>query len=246
MNIKLSVIALGISLAYGATAAMAANTATVNQTGMQNVATIEQFANDDTSATITAFGSYNDASINQQGNDNVAATITAFGNMNDAVVVQTNVENSAATIFQAGDAGDATITQTGGHGGHPYYRGRGNGNHNGHGGHGGGDNQQATINQYWGWGNVAWITQTGDDVDALINQSGFRNKAGIVQDGSGRDDLTASITQHGMLNDGYIKQDGHSLVATVNQSGGPAGPFADYPRKCAQGMGTAGVDQTPV
>lgn len=212
MRIKLSMIALGISLAYGATAAMAANTASVSQTGMLNDAVVQQFANDNTSAAISVFGSNNNDTINQEFNRDTQATITVFGSRNAGTVTQNRVEDSSAIIFQAADAGEATITQTGGSG-HQYGWG--------YGGHSGGRDLNATINQTYGWGNVAWVTQKGSDADALINQSGFRNTAGIEQDGHGYGygNTQATITQTGMMNDGYVNQAGRNLVASISQSG---------------------------
>src|SRR5690554_2796350 len=89
MTFKLSAIALGIGVMFGASAALA-DTATIDQTG-----------------------SWNDSSIEQYDNNGATATITVDGYRNDAVVVQQDVNNANATITQTASAGDATIDQSG-------------------------------------------------------------------------------------------------------------------------------------
>lgn len=154
-------------------------------------------------ATIDQTGSWNDSSIEQYSNNGAFASITVDGYRNDAVVVQQDVNNANATIVQTANAGDATIDQSGSD--HWFWTVPGN-------------NQYATINQTWGWGNTAWATQRGNNTDATITQAGFDNLAGITQQGQGGW-LVAQINQTGHGNDGYIDQKGSGLNATINQSG---------------------------
>ncbi len=185
MNMKLSALALGITLAYGIAAAHAADVATIYQSGYVNDASIEQTRS------------------------NANASISTTGAFNDAVIYQEEVQNSAATIYQAADAGDATINQ-----GNTWVA-----TWHGNGYWADGYNQTATINQTGGWGNTAWTTQTGSNVEATINQNGVKNIAGIVQAGNGYSMDVAVINQSGSFNDGYINQAGRNLDATINQSG---------------------------
>lgn len=197
MNIKLSALALGITLAYGATAAMAADVATIHQSGSFNEGMIEQFDNNGAIAAIITHGFDNDASIKQE-----------------------QVTNANATIYQHANAGTASIDQGGSwSSGHyvsspwPWHGPRWV-----EGTWSDGSNQTAVINQTGGWGNDAWVTQTGQNVAAYINQSGFHNDAGIAQAGNGSMNV-ASIGQVGANNDGYIEQQGSNLVAAVLQTG---------------------------
>src|SRR5690606_20862102 len=140
---------------------------------------------------------------------NVLATATSLGDFNTSVIDQHNINNSSANIYQAASGSDATIDQSG--------------TWNSRGRHGGsmsdGNNQNASISQNWGWGNTAWVTQTGDNVNATITQGGYGNDGGIIQHGTGRAGLVAVLTQSGHSNDGYIQQKGSDLTAYVSQTG---------------------------
>lgn len=154
-------------------------------------------------ATISQTGSWNDSSIEQYDNNGATATITVNGYSNDAVVVQQDVNNANATITQTASAGDATIDQSGSQ--QWFWTVPGN-------------NQYANIQQTWGWGNTAWVTQRGNNTDVGISQGGFDNLAGIKQQGQGGW-VVAQINQTGHMNDGYIEQKGSGLNATINQNG---------------------------
>ncbi|SHI36639.1 hypothetical protein [Pollutimonas bauzanensis] len=196
MSIKLSALALGITLAYGATAAMAADNATVYQKGW-----------------------YNDASIEQYDNNGAVATISQDGFRNDAVVLQEQVDGGLATIIQTASAGSATIDQGGAWGTGHWVK---NGRHSQvwvDGSWTNGLNQTASINQASGSNNDAWATQTGSNVEASIYQAGVRNTAGIVQNGTGTQTDQANISQVGKYNDAYITQAGKNLVASISQVG---------------------------
>ncbi|PLC52618.1 hypothetical protein CR155_17670 [Pollutimonas nitritireducens] len=200
MSIKLSALAIGITLAYGATAAMAADEASIYQQGW-----------------------FNDASVEQYDNSGAVASISQSGFGNDGVILQQRVTNSLAAITQDGSAGTATINQggqlgvgqwvrTGGHhgGGWQYVPGQWSN----------GVNQTAHIEQKsGGYSNDAWITQTGSNVDAIIVQDGVLNTAGIVQHGTGGAHNEGTIDQRGKYNDAYITQNGSNLVANISQRG---------------------------
>ena len=106
MNIKLSALALGITLAYGATAAMAADTATVDQNGNFNSALVEQWDNSNASASVYANGTGNEAWVYQHDTKGVVtASISSSGWANDASVNQEFVNGAAATIVQTASGG---------------------------------------------------------------------------------------------------------------------------------------------
>ncbi len=199
MSIKLSALALGITLAYGATAAMAADEASIHQQGWFNDASVEQFNNNGAVATISQGGFGNDGVIKQEQIDRSLATITQNGSA------------GSATINQGGQMGEGQWVRVGGrhHGGWQYIPGQWSN----------GVNQTAHITQAGGYGNDAWITQTGTNVDAHIYQDGVLNTAGIVQHGTGGAHNEAKIAQRGKYNDAYITQTGNNLVASVNQRG---------------------------
>lgn len=202
MSIKLSALALGITLAYGATAAMAADEASIYQNGWFNNATVAQ--NDNTTA---------------------IASISQTGSFNTGTISQELVNNGDAAIYQAASAGTAAIEQGGswssGHWAEDRHHRRGHKGDNDRrwveGTWSDGYNQSATITQSYGWGNTGWIKQTGSNADASIYQGGYDNLANIIQAGNGVN--TAGISQTGLDNEGNITQTGSALVANIYQTG---------------------------
>ncbi len=201
MNVKLSALALGITLAYGMTAAMAAD-AYIEQTGSFNVGAIDQYDNDgsEVEASIVASGNGNVSSIDQSRSNRIWADINASGNGNVASVTQRNVDYAGATVYQAASGGTVSIDQ---------------GNY----GWGDGSSQWAHVYQNAGWGNDADITQRGDKVKTVITQEGQFNTAKAEQYGSGRDFNEAYITQDGTAQFASVKQSGRDLTANVTQTG---------------------------
>jgi len=240
MNVKLSALALGITLAYGVTAAMAAE-ATIDQSGGLSTATINQYLNDGTQieASITTSGWNNTHTIDQTRSDRIWANIDAPGSFNTASITQHDLDYGGATVYQRASNSSARVEQglaasapamaAAGRGGPG--RGNGNGHGNGHGngngnGNGGGNNardhgssQWAFIYQNQGWGHDATIVQAGHKVEATITQAGFNNTADVSQTGNGLAFNEADITQNGANLYAQVTQNGHDLIATVDQRG---------------------------
>lgn len=220
MSIKLTAVALGVTLAFGAASgAMAANNATIYQNGWGNDSSIEQYGNINATATVNTYGNMNDNVVVQQDTMATTATInTNWGNNNDNYISQRDVTGSSATVYQAASFSDVVIEQGGttstvGGGcnwfgcwpGHPVTVD--------------GTNQVAAVNQLSGWGHDAYIGQTGNNVTGTINQSGYKNEAVILQRGTGGDPDSAIITQSGGHNKASVDQYGKGLNATVLQQG---------------------------
>src|SRR5690606_30738473 len=113
MNVKLSALALGITLAYGATAAMAAD-ASIDQSGNFSYATIDQHNNTgtDIDASITPSGSANRHTIEQTRSDRVWAEIDSPGSFNTASIEQSRLDYAGAAIYQAASGSSASVDQT--------------------------------------------------------------------------------------------------------------------------------------
>ncbi len=205
MKVKLSALALGITLAYGMTAAMAAD-AYIEQNGSMNHAVIDQYNNDgsDVSASIVTSGWGNNHSIDQTRSDRVWARINAPGSFNTATINQSRIDYGGAEVYQAASGSNAQVNQSRG-AGYGYY------------GHG--SSQWAFIKQNDGWGHDARIVQTGKKVEADITQSGVGNVATVDQRGNGIAFNEADITQNGANQYASVRQDGHNLIANVNQRG---------------------------
>lgn len=220
MSIKLTAVALGVTLAFGAaSAAMAANNATIYQNGFGNDSSIEQYANTNATATVNTYGSFNDNVVVQQDTSSTTATInTNWGNNNDNYIHQKDVTGSSADVYQAASFSTVVIEQGG-------TTSNVGGGCNWHGCWPGspvtvdGNNLVAVVNQLSGWGHDAYIGQTGQNVTGTINQSGFNNQANIVQRGTGGDPDSAIITQSGASNKASVDQYGKALNASVLQQG---------------------------
>lgn len=234
MNLKLSALALGITLAYGITSAMAAE-ANIDQSGGMNNATISQYSNDGTQveASIITSGWNNTHTIDQTRSNRVWADIDAPGSFNTASIQQHDLDYGGASVYQAAGGSRATIEQglssnavaaaaTFGNGGKG--NGKGNGKGPGHGNGGSnarqwGSSQWAFIYQNGGWGHDAAIIQGGDKVEATITQAGFGNTAAVYQTGTGQGFNEADVTQIGTNLYASVNQTGYDLIATVNQFG---------------------------
>lgn len=205
MKVKLSALALGITLAYGMTAAMAAD-AYIEQNGSANYAVIDQYSNDgsNVSASIVTSGWGNDHSIDQTRSDRVWARINAPGSYNTATVSQNRIDYGGAEIYQAASGSNAQVNQSSGTG-YGYYK------------HG--SSQWSFIKQNDGWGHDARIVQRGQKVEADITQSGMGHLAAVDQRGNGIAFNEADITQKGTNQYASVRQDGHNLIATVSQRG---------------------------
>jgi hypothetical protein len=115
MNIKLSAIAVSVTLAFGAaSAALAANEATIYQNGIGNDSSIEQYDNVGAKASVTTYGNFNDNVVVQQNTQATTATInTNNGSNNDNTITQDHVVGSSATVYQAADHSKVVIEQGG-------------------------------------------------------------------------------------------------------------------------------------
>lgn len=216
MNVKLSALALGITLAYGMLSAAMAAEATIEQTGGASSAVINQYNNDGSAveATITTSGWDNTHSIDQTRSNRIWAEINSPGSGNTASIEQSRLDYAGAHIYQAAHGSDASIRQGSNSGMSPtFYPGYGWGGGNR-------DNSQwAHIYQNGGWGHDASIVQRGDRVKATIEQSGFYNTALVDQRGTGAAFNETEITQSGTGQYTSVTQNGHDLMARVNQSG---------------------------
>jgi copper(I)-binding protein len=223
MSIKLSAVALGITLAFGATAAMSVNNAAITQNGNWNDSTIQQVGNTDAYASITSRGDGNDNVVVQQNTTATRAVIeTNWGNSNDNTVLQNNVVNSTASVYQVADSSTTVINQGGTSvttPGHWVYKGRDKTYVPGTTTVTDGRDQHAHIAQNSGSNHDAYIGQTGTYVRATVYQSGYGNDAVITQAGSGSVWSDAVITQSGYGNDATINQAGGGLNANIYQAG---------------------------
>lgn len=201
MTFKLSALALGIGIAFGAGTAMA-DTATIDQTGSWNDSTIEQYDNNGAIASITVDGYGNDAVVVQQDVNNANATITQTANAGDASIDQSGTDYWFWTV--PGNNQYASISQTWGWGNTAWTTQRGS-------------NTDATITQ-GGFDNLAGIEQKGEGgwVVAQINQVGHSNDGYVEQRGSG---LNATINQTGYRNEAVILQRNSGHTATLTQVG---------------------------
>lgn len=208
MNVKLSALALGITLAWGGMSVALADTATIEQSGGFSYATIDQSNNDGSyvDASITTSGWNNFHEIEQTRSERVWAEIDAPGSFNTASIEQDRLNYGGAQIYQAAHGSSASIDQ---------------GSSGGWGWGWGGDaqNQWATINQNGGWGHDASIVQRGDRLTANVTQTGFSNTADIDQRGNGVAANRVDVVQSGSNQYANVAQDGHDLRATVTQSG---------------------------
>lgn len=246
MSIKLSAVALGITLAFGATAAMSVNNAAITQNGDRNDSTIQQVSNQDAYASITSRGDSNTNYVLQQNtaSGTTAVIETNWGNGNDNTILQNNVVSSSASVYQAADnsttvieQGGTSVTTPGEWTGPWWNRKKGpdttvvtaGNNQHAHIAQDSGSNHDAYIGQTGsfvratvyqrGYGNDAVITQAGSGSvwsDAVIRQSGYGNDATISQTGGGHD---ANIYQAGFRNSAVVTQVGMYQNATVSQTG---------------------------
>src|SRR5690554_3042011 len=144
MNVKLSALAVGLTLAYGMSSAALADTASIEQIGNFNTAVIEQDDNNgDVSASIYTTGWGNDHSIYQEDSSRVWADINASGSSNTASITQEDLNYGGATVVQDAFGSNASVDQ-----GDGYRRGR-RGND--------AESQWAFIYQNSGWGHDASI-----------------------------------------------------------------------------------------
>lgn len=210
MNMKLSALALGLTLAYGVTAAMAAD-ATIDQSGGFNTAVIDQYSNDgsEVEASITTSGWRNNHQIDQTRSNYIWAEIDAPGSFNTASINQASLDNAGAHIYQGASGSTAAIDQG------AYENNRRGRHHYSRDGH----SQWAYIFQESGWGHDANIKQTGGMVETSITQYGFNNSADVTQRGTGEAYTDAFIVQSGRNNTATVTQTGYNLDAEVRQSG---------------------------
>src|SRR5690606_4689857 len=113
MNVKLSALALGITLAYGMTAAMAAD-AYIEQTGGMSHAAIDQYNNTDSStveASIVTSGWNNNHAIDQTRSRRIWAEINAPGSFDTASIEQSGLDYGGAHIYQGAHGSNASVTQ---------------------------------------------------------------------------------------------------------------------------------------
>ncbi len=208
MNVKLSALALGLTLAYGMTAAMA-DEAVIDQSGGLNDAVIEQYNNDGSQvrASISTSGWNNDHSIEQTRSSRAWADINSPGSFNTATVLQSNLDYGGTEIYQGASGSTASVDQGADSGWG--YGGRSRD----------GSSQWAFIYQNWGYGHDASVVQRGDKVEATIVQTGIGNSADVSQRGTGRSFNIADVTQSGIGQTAAVTQNGHGLTATVTQSG---------------------------
>ena len=90
------------------------NSAQIDQTGPDHVASISQLTSDGGSATIGQTGSKQSATIFEQDSNYASASVVQSGDSNVAKVSQTNVTQiSSADITQNGTTNNATIAQSG-------------------------------------------------------------------------------------------------------------------------------------
>lgn len=202
MTYKLSALALGIGVMFGAGSALA-DTAVMSQTGSWNDSTIEQYDNNGAYASITVNGFNNDAVVVQQDVNNANAVITQTANSGDASIDQSGSSSWYHTV--RGNNHSATLNQLWGWDNTGVIRQRG-------------DNVTAFMNQ-GGSDNDATILQKGGGyglVMATVNQAGSHNDAVVNQDGR---HLTATINQWGKKNDATILQTKSGHIATLTQVG---------------------------
>ncbi|MPR35279.1 beta strand repeat-containing protein [Salmonirosea aquatica] len=191
------------------------NTATVNQTGRQNIALIGQqgdgTAGLKSEATITQAGQNNLATILQVNvgltdvfslpNKAVATQsstvsesqiiITQQGRRNDADVQQLDGRNQSITLTQTLDENKATLKQLTG------------------------NTNVIILNQGTDPGRVghtATITQSGEVNTALLDQSGYENSLTLTQTGNRN-------TLQGLGGNPTAQQGGHNNMATLSQTG---------------------------
>jgi hypothetical protein len=226
MKRNLSAIAVGIALAYAAPA-FATDTSNVNQTGSNNHATVQQSGNAaaaSNTSNITQNGNGHTANVYQTGNNGVQVTISqTSGNNDTATVYQTSVTTGSVTINQLSDGNQSTINQ------HNGSNLTAEVNTSGYGGASGsyntanmdqtGDHQFGRIEQSYGSGNLASITQAGSYDNGYITQYGLNNQAYINQNGGGVATNTAVIYQNGQSNYGATTQSGNGRNSTTNQTG---------------------------
>lgn len=243
-------VALAVCLACCAAPAFATDTATIQQSGTNGSATINQVGNTGNADSVItqSGGDGNVASIDQSGivQSDLAAIATArieqagSGNsalirqngsdMQDAFISQTGERNRAtltahagrapADIVQAGNDNGADLTFDTSRSGLGVAQ-TGNGNYARLSEHDGAFfTVLATMN---GNGNSAYIDVTGVGCIAQTLQSGDYNELHVTQDNNGflaGTDNTATITQSTSFNFASITQVGSSLTATIVQDTG--------------------------
>lgn len=160
------------------------------QSGVTNLAAIEQSGNDNGGATIAQDGTDNNGGIIQAGNGNgtgaVATSITQNGLTNAAGIDQSGGNNGnvlGTTILQNGDSNAATITESG-------------------------TNADAQIIQSTS-SNIASVDQSNTLVTqqvAITQEGANANEAYVVQGPLSADNVIATVTQTGATNYADIKQ----------------------------------------
>ena len=168
------------------------NTATVDQSGSNNVADINQvlpFVGSGNTASVVQSGTFNTATVTQDAGN--SASVDQSGNNNTATVQQFDVpgffgsaNDNNASVTQSGDWNQATITQD--------------------------DNNSATVVDQSGMGtmadpNVIIIDQIENNDIAMASQAGFEgNFIQITQDGFGTS--IANESQNGSFNTTIVNQ----------------------------------------
>ena len=224
---KLLLLIFVMMMSVGVANVLAANTATVSQTGDDHVATITQEDENNThDASITqmggdentaeieqtqdAWGAGANATIEQTGNLNEAYSwnLSGYHAYDDAVITQTGDDNYAEQLFTTGNAWngtDGTILQTGNY----------NTSYQTFGDLGTDYSSKLDATQL---GDNNWAEQTsgrnGNDGD--VYQEGDYNEA--YQDLGGRTNI-ADTSQNGDMNYAEINQSGNSNSAYQTQTG---------------------------
>lgn len=250
MRSELRAIALAVCLAYCAGPAFATDTATIQQSGSNGSATINQVGNTgNADSVITQSGGDGNAAlidqsgieqsdlaaiararIDQVGSGNSARISQSGSDLQDASISQSGNRNRAtldaqagravAGIVQAGDDNGADLTFHTSRSGLSVSQ-SGNNNYARLSEHDGGFfTVQATMN---GNGNAAYIDVTGVGCIAETLQSGDFNELHVTQDNNGflaGSDNTVNITQSTSFNLANVTQIGSGLTATIVQNTG--------------------------
>jgi len=207
---RLTLAAAAIGLAFSAPAL--ADSATINQTGVDNYAAVEQQNADGSSARITQVGDRNHAGAAASGD--AAAT---------QGIRQVNASFSSAQIDQRGNDNEASIHQQDVF--NVYWSRIVQGEAFGSNGNFASIEQSALRNSFAevfqdrASGNSGAITQTGDSQFGQIVQGAYRWNNGWVFTGTAANNNTAGVTQSGEHQSSIVNQLGDSNRANSNQSG---------------------------
>ncbi len=243
MKIKLSSIALALSLAYASSAAIASdnNAVFTSQQQQHNMTYVQQIDTSQSNVVVNQNGWANgvgntetlEGGIVQQQSVGASARVDQTGNGNYTNLVQTQAGFSNVIVTQQGDVNDAQLSQSNT------------------------VRSSIEVRQVGGSNaNVARVAQQGADSSALIvqdngslgtfgeiTQSGAGNHAEMTQRAasflSARGDTYVKLIQDGSNNTARAFQTGQGSTAVISQSG--TGNYADTAQT---GYGDIGIDQT--